>query len=410
LAGLFYYSPASVRAQSAVSREELENQIRAKSAELEKINQQVDSTRANLENIQNQRQTLQREISGLQTNIRQLELGIKSDETATQKLSLEITSLNYDIQDVSASILRKQESVGGLMQQIQQSDGQNLLMKLLKSASLAESVLETQSLRDLRTQLAADIVSLNSLKDDLGQKRESVSSKQKEVTYHKNNLLVKKGLVEDQHQGQQQILTQTKNKESVYQQQLSELEKQQGSIEDEIAKIEDKMRAEFNTDLLPTPGVKYFGWPLVLKKDGGAGIITQHYGEVSRLYRGKAHNGLDIGAPIGTPVLAAADGEVMRVDNNDTSSWRKYQYGKYVLIKHNNSLATLYAHLSKYVVSAGSKVVKGQVIGYSGNTGYSTGPHLHFGTYWDPTVTYKSVPPAAGLVPVGVTINPEDYL
>ena len=102
----------------------------------------------------------------------------------------------------------------------------------------------------------------------------------------------------------------------------------------------------------------------------------------------------------------------MAVDNNDrgVSRWQKYQYGRYVLIKHDNNLSTLYAHLSRQVVARGATVKRGDLIGYSGNTGYSTGPHIHLTVYWAPSVQMKSVPPAAGLVPVGVTIDPNDYL
>lgn len=156
------------------------------------------------------------------------------------------------------------------------------------------------------------------------------------------------------------------------------------------------------------PGV--FAWPIKLIKDGGVGHITQHQGEVSRLYKGKPHNGLDIGAPLGTPVYAAADGIVKEIGNNDINYYRRYQYGKYILIKHENNLSTLYAHLSRQIISRGANVKKGDLIGYSGNTGYSTGSHLHFGVYWAPSVLMKSVHPAAGLVPIGVVINPEDYL
>lgn len=110
--------------------------------------------------------------------------------------------------------------------------------------------------------------------------------------------------------------------------------------------------------------------------------------------------------------MAAADGKVIAIGNNDkgTSRWARYQYGKYIVIEHENNLSTLYAHLSRIIVQKGEAVKRGDIIGYSGETGYSYGPHLHFTVYWTPSVQFKSIPPAAGLVPVGVTINPMDYL
>ena len=87
----------------------------------------------------------------------------------------------------------------------------------------------------------------------------------------------------------------------------------------------------------------------------------------------------------------------------------RLQYGRYVMIEHDNNLSTLYAHLSRTIVANGDIVQQGQVIGYSGNTGYAFGPHLHLGVYWTPSVTFKPFP-GAGLVPVGITIDPNDYL
>jgi murein DD-endopeptidase MepM/ murein hydrolase activator NlpD len=87
------------------------------------------------------------------------------------------------------------------------------------------------------------------------------------------------------------------------------------------------------------------------------------------------YNGIDIGAPIGTPVLAAADGEVIIVKGKN--AWNG-GYGNYIVIKHDNGTQTLYAHLDKNLVSVGDHVSQGEKIGLSGNTGRSTGPHLHY--------------------------------
>lgn len=85
----------------------------------------------------------------------------------------------------------------------------------------------------------------------------------------------------------------------------------------------------------------------------------------------RQHNGVDLAAPRGTPVFATADGVI--------ESARYFgSYGNYVQIGHGGDLETRYAHLSSYTVRNGDEVRKGDLIGYVGSTGRSTGPHLHY--------------------------------
>jgi len=86
------------------------------------------------------------------------------------------------------------------------------------------------------------------------------------------------------------------------------------------------------------------------------------------------YNGIDLAAPYGTPIFASASGDVII---SRSSGWNG-GYGKYVVIRHPNGTQTLYAHNSSNIVSAGAHVVKGQIIGYVGSTGKSTGNHVHF--------------------------------
>jgi LysM repeat protein len=86
------------------------------------------------------------------------------------------------------------------------------------------------------------------------------------------------------------------------------------------------------------------------------------------------YNAVDLGTPVGTVVYAAAAGKVMFAK---TSGWNT-GYGKYIVISHPNDTQTVYAHLSEVLVSEGQTVFQGEVIGLTGNTGKSTGPHLHF--------------------------------
>ena len=97
--------------------------------------------------------------------------------------------------------------------------------------------------------------------------------------------------------------------------------------------------------------------------------ITQAYGEK---ITSSFHTGIDYGCPMNTPILASAEGTVMY------AAWDKTGYGNTVIIQHTLIVSTLYAHLSDVSVKVGQKVRQGELIGHSGSSGNSTGPHLHF--------------------------------
>ena len=127
---------------------------------------------------------------------------------------------------------------------------------------------------------------------------------------------------------------------------------------------------------VPEMGSGELAWPV-------QGTITSNFGPRWGTY----HRGVDIGAPAGTPVRAADSGMVVFAGWNGG-------YGNLVKVAHGSDMQTWYAHLSEIKVSTGQEVKKGDVIGYVGSTGRSTGPHLHFevhveGVAKDPLSFYK---------------------
>lgn len=100
-------------------------------------------------------------------------------------------------------------------------------------------------------------------------------------------------------------------------------------------------------------------------------IPLSRYTETQGLH---GFNAVDLAAPVGTPIMASASGDVIVAKD---TGWNG-GYGKYVVIQHNNNSQTLYGHQTRVIVSVGEHVVQGQIIGYVGSTGRSTGPHLHF--------------------------------
>lgn len=104
------------------------------------------------------------------------------------------------------------------------------------------------------------------------------------------------------------------------------------------------------------------------------GKITSDFGLRNDPFTAKAsyHKGLDIAVNMGTPVVAAASGKVIR------AGYEKDGYGNFAVVEHSSGFMTLYAHCSKVAVKAGDSVSAGQTIALSGSSGRSTGPHLHF--------------------------------
>ncbi|MCK9379031.1 MAG: M23 family metallopeptidase [Candidatus Moranbacteria bacterium] len=122
-------------------------------------------------------------------------------------------------------------------------------------------------------------------------------------------------------------------------------------------------------------------------------------------YGGKPHNGIDFGISYAS-IFTAEDGKVIGSGDNG-----KYAYGKWIAIDHGDGLVTLYGHLSKKDVSKGDKVKKGEKIGTSGNTGNSTGPHLHFSVFDKDTFETTESKIVDGLyIPTGASVNPMRYL
>jgi murein DD-endopeptidase MepM/ murein hydrolase activator NlpD len=110
-------------------------------------------------------------------------------------------------------------------------------------------------------------------------------------------------------------------------------------------------------------------WPV-------AGRITSGFGlRVHPILRfARMHRGIDFGAGYGAPIVAAADGQITR------AGWAG-GYGRQVRIAHSGGISTSYSHMSRLVVEPGSSVRQGQLIGYVGSSGLSTGPHLHYEVY-----------------------------
>jgi len=354
------------------------------------------------------KQTLSREISSSNYRISQLRLGLRSNKITIDKLGLEIKSLDGNIKNTHEEIAFKNEAIHKILRELQIKDDESLLVAFLKNQSLADSLKEIQNLAEFRRALAVDIKELQGLKTNLDDELGQVARNKQGIEQEYRNSTARKSIIEDQRVENRELLALTKNQEQLYEELIDELAERQAQIAAEVEKLEAELRKQINTDLLPSPRPGVLAWPI---EDAYKKKPTQEYGRTPFAingYKGQWHNGLDLGYPIGTPVLAAGAGVILSSGDQDRYC-RKGAYGKYVVVRHGNNLVTLYAHMSNLAVSPGDQIERGEVIGYVGSTGYSTGPHLHF-TVYDANTFKMRRSRVCGPMPSGGDIDPTQYL
>jgi len=393
----------------AALTDDLQNEINQKQSQIQELEKQIAQYSTMLSSTKNQSATLKNAIAQMTAQIKKLEAEVKLTQTKISEASLKIQGLSSDIETQNIELEKQKNSLGQILRQIYEYDQTDPVELVLSSSNFSDILSQAQYIANLQGGVQQKLTGIKDLKAQLeGQKTQSEA--QKAALEGLKKELYGKTLVLDNEKDQQQdLLTTSKNQEKQYQSTLTALQKQQQQIENEIFVAEEKLRLAINQNSI-TGGKGAFMWPT------GSHPITQNYGCIVSSFARKSypacnegkgnggyHNGLDIDGNTGDKIYAVRDGVISGVANLG-----KYSYGKWIAIKHDNGLTTLYAHLSAQLVSNGQQVKAGDIIGYMGSTGYSTGSHLHFSVYASNTFSVQQK--WYGPVPLGGTVSPYSYL
>ena len=390
--------------KDSIDIDELKQKIKERENQIIELEKKSKEYQKKISEIQQQAVSLKKEVNFFDSQIEGLNFKIKISQEKINLLSLEIDKLNFEIEKTSKKIERNKETLKKIIQNLYQIENESLFLIFLKHKNFSQFVSECQNFFNLQKYLKDYVEKLKNLKTDLESKKEKLQKDKKTQNDLKEQLKYQEIILSQKKEEKREILEKTKNKEVVYQKILKSIEEQRKKIAEEIDELEKELRNKVKIEGLPTPYKGLLLWPL-------KGPVTQGYGATKFArthYYSKFHNGIDIGVPVGTPVKAAYDGIVVALGNQDRYCWRG-AYGKFIVIKHPNNLATLYAHLSLIKVKEGQKVEKGEIIGFSGSSGFSTGPHLHF-TVYDARTFIMKQSRYCGLMPFGGSINPMKYL
>lgn len=365
---------------SAQTIDELQRNISDRDSKIKQLDEEIKSYEKQLQAIGDDKKTLQGAIQELDLSQKKLGSQIKKTQASIQSTNLTIQGLNGDMDETQTKVNANTAAIAKTLNYLYQHDDDSLIENLLNDKSLSDILDEYQTVSQFQERVKEQSEQLRNYKQQLSDKKTSTEKEKAKLVSLQSELNDQNDILSSNKKAKNSLLSETQNKESAYQTQLAEIKARRDQLEKELQDYESQLQYKLNPSSLPKTGSRPLSWPL------DAIRVTQVFGdtEFSRAnpgaYNGKGHNGVDFGASIGTPIKAAASGRVLGTGDTDTVCPRA-SYGKWVLIEHGNGLTSLYAHLSLIKTAAGQNVSTGQVIGYSGNTGYSTGPHLHFGLY-----------------------------
>ena len=388
----------------------LQAQVEDRTEKIKQLQSEIQTLQKELDVTGKQTQTLQSAIKSLTLNIQKLTKSITLTQTQIAQRDTEIKSLSGDISNTSQDIGGAQGQIANTLRELNVRDQESFATILLSGATLSAFFDEAATLAALRQSLQGRVEDLSSLKTNLETNKSTAEAKRRDLAALQRKLADEKKGLDISKAAQTQLLKETQNKESAFQAILAQKQAEQSAFEAELFQLASG-GGTIDRSLIPSPGSGVLRWPL------DNVFITQQFGKTSdsgRLYVSGTHDGIDFRASIGTPVKAARSGIVVEINQGAVAYC---QYGKWVLIKHDNGLTTLYAHLSQISVQKGQGVSTGSVIGFAGNTGYSIGPHLHFTVYASEGVSFKQYTCKSGYTvtipiarPASAYLNPLSYL
>jgi murein DD-endopeptidase MepM/ murein hydrolase activator NlpD len=343
--------------------------VYAEPGSLEQIKTDKEETRKKIEQAQKEQDAYSEQVQQVESKLLSSlsgleELNIKQAQAkqAIDKTTLSLVQNEYELLQLESELKEKNDILNSMVAEIYKKDNRDIINIILRSRDFIEFISRYKMMNLLLKQDSDAVTVLEEKKARLLSLNEDTLSLMEEQKSEKDNIekliemsVNKKREIEDIYNVKVDLLSEAKaNKDA-----LIAMENQLAAKEIEVTNT----LKNYKDGDAPTGK---FLWPTNGKTSSKFGPRTSKSTGNSRM-----HNGLDLYAPLGTPVIAADSGQVIKAEYDGG-------YGYSILIYHGGGVATFYAHLSGFNVGTGQYVERGQVIGYVGSTGYSTGNHLHF--------------------------------
>ncbi|MDR3270032.1 MAG: peptidoglycan DD-metalloendopeptidase family protein [Peptococcaceae bacterium] len=329
--------------------------------DLNALHQQEQAARERLNQVTYTADILKTQVTQLDTQIAAANKDLKQKEAAVNSLLAQIEVTQAELEQKQQDLDARRNALGQRMRGIYEDGQVSYFEVLFEAATLSDLITRVEYLGYLIDNDQQLLYGIREEKAKVESKETELQAQKDEAVNVKNQQAAVKADLDSKKAQQQQLLTETKQAENDL---LIQIEK----MEADSAALTKKIR-ELSASLSGNRVVgSIYQWPLK-----SYFTISSPFGyrihPITKLR--SLHTGTDIPAPTGTPIMAAGDGVVIMASDYGA-------FGNSVIIDHGSGYTTLYAHQSKMAARVGQTVYAGDVIGYVGTTGWSTGPHLHF--------------------------------
>lgn len=325
------------------------------------LNSQLDSIEGEIDNALAKKRVVEQEIMVVEEQIvnSEAQITMYDEKIAQEEINLanaqEEETLHYENFCRRVRIMEEQGSTSYWQILFNAADFTDLLDRIIMINEVVEydhAVMDALELARVNVEQAK--ATLENARAEQVSVKEALNAQNAELVAKRNTI--------------DSLLAEMESKKDTYESKIHELDSQAEAMDAEIEKKQKELEKQIAASKIQFNTGSGYVWPV-----DGCYVITSFFGPRIHPITGKAgnHTGTDVRASYGTPIKAARGGVVI------TSAYH-WSYGNYVVVSHGNNESTLYAHMSKRAVSEGKIVSQGQVLGYVGSTGSSTGNHLHY--------------------------------
>jgi len=350
---------------------ELNQKIKDKKSKISDLKKQIEVYEKNIKARRAEKASLENEIALIEDSLAKTELSIQASEEELEQIMLELDGLNAQITQKEGEIDSQKSRVGLFIKDIYEQRERDYLELFFMNENFSDFFDSVQYLEQAEKELYTSLVRLKTLREQLATQRTHFQQAKQSQTDILASLEKQRAAFDEQKSGRQQLIVQSVLSAEKFQQLLEESRRDQYAIDADITNLERTVREKLN---LHKDGKITLSWPV----DPSRGISAYFHDKDYPFRHVFEHPAIDIRAYQGTYLKAAEDGYVARTKDGGKTGY------SYIMILHDQGVATVYGHVSRIMVDQDIYVKKGQIIGLSGGSPgtngagkLTTGPHLH---------------------------------